>query len=360
MARSTVRRTAAGPGTRRGHRVTQSDVARLAGVSQAVVSMVLTGGADTDRRMTEATRVRVLEAIEQTGYVANPMAQRLAGGRTSIIGVYTYEPVFPHSAGDFYHPFLEGLEGEAQRSGVDLLLFTSFPPQEDGRRLGTTGLRRLQVTDACVLLGRHSFPEDLDALLREDYPFAFIGRRTSPSGTVPYAGAAYNAATREVTEHLIGLGHRGIALVTEYTDHESVEDRDRGYRQAMVAHGLVPVIYEAPDVRAGGVLEAFAAHGITAAVVTSDLAAQMRLAAVERGVRVPEDLSIARLGDPERADPDGPEWTGFTIPRTRMGAEALRIVLRQLAGETRDLLQVDIPCEVVVGGTSAPPPPPAG
>src|SRR5699024_5159157 len=107
-------------------RATQADVARLAEVSQTTVSMVLNGTGAAQRRVSESVRRRVLEAIESTGYAANPMAQRLVGGRTSIIGVYTYESVFPHSAGNFYRPFLEGVENEAEHAEVDLMLFTSM------------------------------------------------------------------------------------------------------------------------------------------------------------------------------------------------------------------------------------------
>src|SRR5690606_27289035 len=94
----------------RGRRATQADVARLAGVSQTTVSMVLNGTGVAQRRVSAQVRERVLEAIAVTGYAANPSAQLLAGGRSSIIGVYTYEPVFPHAGANFYYPFVEAIE----------------------------------------------------------------------------------------------------------------------------------------------------------------------------------------------------------------------------------------------------------
>lgn len=339
----------------RTRQATQADVARLAGVSQTTVSMVLTGTGTAQRRVGDEVRERVLRAIEVTGYAANPFAQRLAGGRTSIIGVYTYESVFPHSAGDFYHPFLEGVENEAERAGVDLLMFTSLSGAE-GRRLRTSGgLGRLRVADGCVLLGRHSQTEDLAELLHQDFPFAFVGRREAPGGKVPYAGAAYDVATQEVVENLLRLGHRRIALISEYTRHESIEDRARGYRRAMAGAGLQPVAFDEPDLASGELLDAMRLAGVSAAVASSDLAGPLRRAAIARGLSVPGDLSIARLGDPEHPDAEAVEWSGFLIPRQEMGAEALRVVLRQLTSiEGDEHLQVLIPCDVVQGATVAP------
>lgn len=333
-------------------RPTQADVARIAGVSQTTVSLVLNGTGEAQRRVGEQVRERVMRAIAEIGYAANPVAQSLAGGRTSIIGVYTYEPVFPHEAGNFYHPFLEGIEDEAQRLGVDLLLFTSVA-QEDRGLARSVGVHRLRVADGCVLLGRHSVPEDLEELLRQDFPFAFVGRREAGEGRVPFAGAAYEPATHGVVEHLLRLGHRRIALVNGFTGHESVEDRARGYRSAMTAAGLQPVTFDRAGRAPADLVDALLESRMTAAVVTSDLAGDLRLAALERGLSVPGDLSLARLGDPEVPDGTDADWTGFLIPRREMGSSALRIVMRQLGSDDEDELEAFIPCELVDGATAA-------
>ena len=342
----------------KGRRATQADVARLAGVSQTTVSMVLNGTGVAQRRVSAQVRERVLEAIAVTGYAANPSAQLLAGGRSSIIGVYTYEPVFPHAGANFYYPFLEGIEDEAERSGVDLLMFTSMSGRS-GKSLVSTGrVARLRVADGCVLLGRRSYHEDLAELLRQDFPFAFVGRREAPGGQVPYAAAAYGDATRAVVERLVELGHERIALVNEFTGHESIEDRSRGYHEAMVAAGLQPVVYNGPDPESAAFLDSLLGAGVTAALVTSDLAAPLRRVALARGLDVPRDLSIARLGDPERPNGEDVDWSGFLIPRWQMGAHALRLVLRQLTADPAEAgdLQVSLPCTLVPGATVAPRP----
>ena len=334
-------------------RATQADVARITGVSQTTVSLVLNGTGTAQHRVGEDACQRVLRAIKMTGYTANPVAQRLAGGRTSIIGVYTYESVFPHDAGDFYYPFLEGVENAAERFGVDLLLFTSMSATSGRRLVSSGGVGKLRLADGCVLLGRHSYPEDLAELLRQGFPFAFVGRREAHGARVPYAGAAYDVATQQVVENLLILGHRRIALINDFTAHESTEDRVRGYRTAMARAGLQPVTFDAPQLPLGELLDALRTSQMSA-VIGLGVAAPLRRAALERGLSVPGDLSIARLGDPEVPELEDVDWTGFVIPRVQMGAEALHIVMKQLDPLTGDEdLQVRIPCAVVQGSTTA-------
>ncbi|MDR1386084.1 MAG: LacI family DNA-binding transcriptional regulator, partial [Propionibacteriaceae bacterium] len=137
-------------------RVTQADVARLAGVSQAAVSLALAGERTGRTRVGSEVRARILDAVAMTGYAIDPVARRLAGGTSSILGVFTYEKTFPTAGGDFYYPFLVGIERQAAALGLDLLLFTSSAVEGDGHRLLSSGLGRLSAADGVVLLGRHT------------------------------------------------------------------------------------------------------------------------------------------------------------------------------------------------------------
>src|SRR5262245_34360687 len=107
----------------------------MTGVSQATVSVVLNGRSDSDVKIAADTRERVLRAIAETGYVADPVARRLAARHNRILGVFTYEPVFPSGNSDFYHPFLVGIEQRAEELGCDLLLLTSAPVVDGRRRI---------------------------------------------------------------------------------------------------------------------------------------------------------------------------------------------------------------------------------
>ena len=98
-------------------RLTQQDIAKLAGVSQATVSLVLNGAANALARIPPDTRERVQKIIRETGYVPDPIARRMAKGSNRILGVFTYEPAFPSAQADFFLPFLFGIEEEAQARG---------------------------------------------------------------------------------------------------------------------------------------------------------------------------------------------------------------------------------------------------
>lgn len=345
----------------RSRRPTQADVARVAGVSQATVSMALNAGPAARHRLTESTRERILAAVEETGYWGNLAAKQLAGGRTSVLGVFTYEPVFPHAASDFYYPFLQGIEAEALGHDVDLLLFTSSHNSGDGT--SREGLRdwarrgRLHLADGCILFGRNSERRDLAELLAHDYPFVFIGRREADGAQVPYVGADYESATVEVVEHLTRLGHRRIALALEFPDHESGVDRRRGFDRAIHETGASPLILDGTSVQPRLLLDDVLGTGTTAIVATPDLAAVLRMDALRRGVSIPDDLSIARLGDPEKSDTSAVAWSGFSIPRHEMGTGAVQMLLRHLHSPTLPgSTQLLLPCTVSTGQTTGPAP----
>ena len=193
-------------------RATQSDVARLAGVSPAVVSTVIRGKSSHNIRVSDETRLRVLEAMKQLNYVPDVVAQTLAGGKRRIIGLFSFEAVFPKEQNDFFRPFLLGVEKAAEANGYDLMLFTSAPVRNGRRAIYSDGINRLGLADGVVLMGRNPAPEDLARLDDEGFPFVYIGRKDAPDRSLSYVAADYRRATLEVIEHFSGQGHRRSAL----------------------------------------------------------------------------------------------------------------------------------------------------
>ncbi|GAA0951667.1 hypothetical protein GCM10009554_53520 [Kribbella koreensis] len=217
-------------------RLTQRDIARLARVSQTTVSLVLNNRTAASARIPTETRDRVLKVIRETGYVADPLARRLLQQRNQILGVFTYESVFPSASADFYHPFLSGIEESAEELGCDLLLFTSAPVT-DGHRLVFHENNRLRIADGSLLLGRRIPATELSRLVSENYPFVSVGRRNNPalsdgtSTVIPYVGANYTTATATVTTRALQLGHQQLAFVGPGQGAESSADRLLGFHQ---------------------------------------------------------------------------------------------------------------------------------
>jgi len=337
-----------------GRRVTQADVARLAGVSQATVSHVIASIETGSSRVSDKLRDKVVEAIELTGYVVNPIAQRLAGRRSGFVGVFTYEPIFPSHGDSFYHPFLVGVERAAETAGWNLVLFTGAAKTEGRRRMLADGVRSLSVADGCILLGLHYDARDLEALLNERFPFVFIGERHSPAGVVPYVAPDYDTATREVLDLLFAHGHERVGYVGDLDPEQVNNVRLRVYREVMKSVDGQPGVFIDSVTDTSVVFQQIVDNRLTAVVAdNSGVAGRLLAEAEARGIRVPEDLSIAQLGDPEVVD--DVDWTGFRIPRDELGYEAVRLLAELIDGTVdSDDLQRVLPCAVVEGSTVAP------
>ncbi|MEV7096228.1 LacI family DNA-binding transcriptional regulator [Amycolatopsis sp. NPDC051045] len=311
-------------------RVRQADIARVAGVSQATVSVVL-GGNRTGVRLSERTRVRVLEAAERLGYPADPVPVR-----TGLFGVYTCAPVFGAEA---HNPILAGVEAEAAALGKDLIVFTAPRP---------TRLRRSHLAEGGLFLGRHVPGE----LLAAGFPVVSIGR-AEPAGRVPHVDVDYAAASAEVLTRLARAGHRRVRYLRDPDDSPAAQDRDRGVRTAAAETGL-EVRTDGPG---PGAIHRWLDEGVTALLVEETEtgavfdATQQALRAA--GVSVPGDLSLAVLGRPP-AGTAGPEISGFEVPRRALGRAAVRLLASLVdtgAGEPTPRL---LTCPPVAGETIAP------
>lgn len=339
------------------NRPTQSDVARLAGVSPAIVSVVVNDREGGPIRVAAATRQRVWAAVRQLGYVPNPVARTLAGGRTRLLGVFTYELVFPMDEPNFYHPFLVGIEEEAEALDYDLVLFTRTD-QAGKRRIYRNGVNELQITEGAVLLGTNEDRDEIARLARDGFPFVFIGRRDSAAAAISYVAADYVEATRKVLEHIFAAGHRRVALFRGRGEHESMQDRRRGYRKAHENAGIrideeLVVRAEANGVTTD-LVQTILARGATAFVSESAATCDaLERAASLLGLRIPEDVSLASLGnnvdEVELAD----NVTTFEVPRRDMGRTAVRLLEDVLVDPTPQ--RAVLKCRFRPGRTVGPP-----
>ncbi|PRX44938.1 DNA-binding LacI/PurR family transcriptional regulator [Prauserella shujinwangii] len=341
--------------SRRG-RPRQAEVARLAGVSQTTVSLVL-GGNKQGVALHPDTCARVLAAARELGYVPDPAARRLAAARNNLLGVFSFTATFPTAVEHSYYPFLVGVEQEAARHGYDLVLFTGS--SSGGAQAASPGaLERVRLADGCLFLGRHIPAGELRRLVEHGYPAVHIGRRDELDN-LAWVGADYVEASAEVVRHLAALGHRRMILVREDDDAPASTDRERGFREALADAGLADAaaVVRAADPAAeitADWLRGRCAEGVTAFVAEeTDTGAAWRalLAAVEgAGLHAPSDVSLALLGSPPADLADRPRPTGFDIPRTELGAAAVRALTALLTtGETESPL---VSCAFRPGSTA--------
>lgn len=333
-------------------RLTQRDIARIAGVSQATVSLVLNDAKAAAGRIPDETRERVQKAIRETGYVADPIARRMAKGLNRILGVFTYEPAFPSAQADFFAPFLFGIEETAQTLGYDLLLLTGAPANRGKRKIFHEN-NRLRLADGCVILGREFDRAELKQLVAGDYPFVAVGRRDQAGGPVPYVGADYVSATAEMVRRAKAKGHTRLAYVGPGTGAESSVDRWTGFSSALEDARLALHIAEVGG-KALEMLEAIRQSGATVVFFTELAdAVVVEAAARSQNLAVPGDLSIVVLGSHLRPMQSGTRFTTFSIPREEMARRATQMLCERIEAGSKGE-QVLLACEPVEGDTLGP------
>lgn len=306
-----------------GGRPTINQVAGLAGVSPATVSRVV----NDNFRGEPAIAERVRAAIEELGYVPNPLARSLAVGSTHTIGF-----VVPDIGNPAFQGILSSLSKEAGRAGYRVLIADSNEERSIERELALETRRRCD----CVVLCAPRMPEeDLRAIVSDLAPVVIVNR-ASPVRAVPSVRIDYGAGIRALAEHLRSLGHRRLLYL-----HGPENSASNDLREA----GLKGFQTDAPDVEVqrgmGGVtsLHGVAAaqrvieSGATAVLAYNDLVAIGVLDGLRsRGVRVPEDVSVTGFDDIFFGRHAVPRLTSAAVPLGAVGRETWSRLAAQIEG----------------------------
>ena len=204
-------------------RVSQADVARHAGVSTGIVSSVINARDYGSIRVSDATRERVLAAVRELGYIPDIAARNLARGSNRLIGVFTWEAMFPIGSQNFYHEFLVGIEEAADQAEYHLLLVTGAKNEDRRRSIYAGGVNHLRLADGGLLLGTNEITDEIVRLAGESYPFVFVGEREFPGVELSYVAGDYVEGTAGLVGRAVDLGHRRIAMgLTQ--EHEPIPD----------------------------------------------------------------------------------------------------------------------------------------
>ncbi|MCD1633527.1 LacI family transcriptional regulator [Martelella mediterranea] len=339
-------------GPKRARRVTQSDVAAMAGVSTAVVSAVISPKPGKTIRVGEEAEKRVRAAMEALGYAPNIVAQSLARGRRNIIGVFTYEAMFPSDRENFFYPFLLGIERGAMKLGQDLLLFTSSSLDTGPRSIFPSGTNRMGVADGAVLLGEEPDKSELKRLHDTGFPFVTIGRREAEGAEIDWVAADYASAVSDVVERCAALGHKKMLFLGGTEVREQHADREEGFRRSAAERLTLTVERLEPAAIDTEKVSAWLGAGVTVFLTETfshAVALERQIAAT--GGSVPETASIVALAAP-MLDPAGVErWTRISIPREEMGERAVRNLIARIGDPEHDVMRTTLPCGYVPGAT---------
>jgi DNA-binding LacI/PurR family transcriptional regulator len=318
------------------------DVAARAGVSRALVSLVM-----RDSPKVSATRrAAVLAAAAELGYSPHAMARSLASRTSHLLGVMV---------SDLHNPFwaevVDGLDAFARAAGFELVINTGgrSPARERQALASLSSFRPAGL----ALLG----PVVSSAAIAtaSQTPLVLVSRssRLSTVDTVNDDGKVGSALA---VDHLVSLGHKAIVHIDGGTGSQAAPRRT-GYRLAMAGHGLEPVVIRGEYTEAAGAAAIRALRRpFTAVIAANDLNAVGVLSALSAtGLRVPADVSVVGYDNTWLAALRHIALTTIDQPRHDMGHLAAKALIARVRGERRSPERLVVRPSLVIRRTTAPP-----
>ena len=324
---------------------TISDVAHRAGVSERTVSRVI----NDSPKVNDRTRSRVLKVIETLNYVPSLRARALASNRSSLIGLVHDDPnaVVLDLA-------QRGIFSVCAERGYELIVhpchFTSPKLVDD-----VLAFARRSRVDGLVLLPPVTEHKELSAALHES------GIPTVGIASVRYKTFGFmlvskeRAASAAMAEHLVGLGHKHFSMIVGPRQYRSAIEREVGFTKALESHGLAlhpDDVLEGDYSFASGVKcgeKLLATRKPTAIFACNDrMAAGVLKAAAQRGVRIPQDLSVAGFDDSEIASMVTPSLTTIRRPFKNMAEEAARWLTQESATSPKRKLEAHMAFDLLI------------
>jgi LacI family transcriptional regulator len=331
---------------------TLKDVARLAGVSAQTVSFVI----HNNPVISSETRQRVLDAVQQLQYTPDASARSLRSGFSNVLGMLIPDAHNPH-----FWAIVDGAEQEALAHGYNLILTTTSMRRERERQAFDALIR--QRLDGLILL--FTYPEDFQqeiARLRlKRVPVVIDGTQFEDVDRVWFH---YRDAARALMDHLFNLGHRRIGFIQGVgrQGHLAGKDRSDIYHQKMEQRGLPlseHILVECDNTLEDGYAAAQRILDLkprpTAIIGMNDLMAYAALqAALQRGLRVPCDLSLAGFDDDAMFRLLTPALTTGAVDGNEFGEKAVRLLLSRLANPDLPPQKAHVSSHLIVRASTGP------
>ena len=304
---------------------TIKDVAREADVSVATVSRVFNDSGP----VSETTRLRILEVAARLRYSPHGVARSLITNRTSTIGV-----LLPDLYGEFFSEVIRGMDQAAQPGGYHLLVSSSHDAKDEIE----AALRAMRGrVDGLIVMSPHLDAPSLVANVPPTLPIVLLNCAVTENG--------YDALTienergaHEMVRHLLGLGHRTVAIITGEAGNHDAAERFRGYARAMREAGIVvPNEWEIP----GDFTEASGYRAVasllalrdrpTAVFAANDAMAIGALSALrDAGVRVPQDIAVVGFDDIPLARYMSPPLSSVHVAIAELGTRAVETLVHAI------------------------------
>ena len=329
---------------------TIQDVAKRAGVAPITVSRVV----NHKGYVSEEKRRRVEAAIRELDYIPNSLGPSLRSKRTQTLALVLSDLTNP-----FWTTVARGVEDMANQRGYHIIIGNT-DKSEDKQNEYLMFLMKKQVDGFLVVPA--SF-RAVESLHKRRVPFVVLDRRIPGEAIDSVRGDSVGGAY-ELTNHLLALGHRQIAVITGRQNHSTAYDRVIGAQQALEASGLGDTlqVYWGEYTQQSGyentqqVLRT--KPQATAIFATNNFLAIGAMRALrDAGLHVPEDMSIAAFDDLPAAITIDPFFTVAAQPAYEMGQQATRLLLSRVTGNSTEAPQeIVLPVEIIVRKSSGKPP----
>ncbi|WP_150239668.1 LacI family DNA-binding transcriptional regulator [Nocardiopsis quinghaiensis] len=337
------------------HRVVGiTEVARHAGVSPGTVSNVL----NRPERVAEATRLRVESAIAELDYVRNSSGSSLRSGRSASVGLLVLDVTNP-----FFTEVARGVEDEAAESGLAVVLLNSAEAHERQQR--NVRLLAEQRAAGAVVMPVDDDLSDLLWLNRQGTSWVALDRGDVAEDVGCSVSVDNHAGGMAAGRHLIGLGHERVTFLTGPFAIEQVRRRHEGLRAAFEEAGMdpgtavrvveQPLLNPAQGERAVDTILAGGPRQRPQAVFCANdqLALGVMKGLGQRGLRVPDDMSVVGYDNVDIADLVHPGLTTVAQPKYELGRAAMRLLDSELNEADHVHERVLFTPELVVRGSTA-------
>jgi LacI family transcriptional regulator len=335
-------------------RVTIKDVAREAGVAVSTVSRMY----NSSGPVSPTTGKRIKAAAHALGYVPNASARSLITNKTATLGV-----LLPGLYGEFYAEVIRGIDQTAQQHGYHVLVSSSHYERHETE----AALRVMRGrVDGLIVTSQNLNAASLRSALPANLPVVLLNCKAEggafASLNIDNFGGAYKA-----TEHLRGLGHRRIAIITGAPGNVEARERLYGYRAALLDAGearLPELAFEGDFSASSGYRAARAMLTLavlpTAVFASNDAMAMGALRAFrEAGLDVPQDVALCGFDDIPAVRYLTPPLTSVHVPISELGATAARRLIQAITTGRPLRRQEVIPTRLVLRASCGAPGTPA-
>ncbi|MCU0975113.1 MAG: LacI family DNA-binding transcriptional regulator [Steroidobacteraceae bacterium] len=342
-------------------RATIDDVAALAGVSIKTVSRVANG----ERNVRQSTREKVQRAIAQLNYRPNFAARNLARQRSHLVVLVYDDPgQYEAPSAGYVIRMQHGALRACRQRRYELLIHPSLYGAADVRRELQDLVGRVRPDGVILAAPLSNMPHAVDAIAETRTPLVCL----SPGAVTPGRRAVATndrEICAEMTRYLVSLGHRRIAFVSGNPDHKAVSNRLPGYldglRQGGIKHSATLVVAGNNSVKSGEdaaeSLLALARPPTAIFAANDDMAAGVLRVALRKGLRVPQDLSVAGFDDSALASHVFPALTTIRQPLARMAERAVQALIGGGDDRGPGTGTVIVPSSLVIRDSTGPAPP---